>query len=292
MTATNPADQSGLLLAQQLLQAFGLPGSLINTIRDAAIAGDSSDELLALLYTTPEFNARFPAIQMRVQAGLPPLTATDYVNYERTAADAFKQYGLPLPIAGPEFNNVITRLLANDVSASELTTDRLAKAWGQLANAPAAVRQAAEATFGIHGDANLAALILDPTIAAPEIQKRSDAMLIAGTGNAQYGFNFTAQRATELARNTDAAAHLADFTKLVDLKPLFVQSVGEEGNPDMAITAEKEGAGAIFGEAGADVKIQRALDTRKAEFSGSSGQVVGQQGVLGAGVADRGIGIR
>lgn len=276
--------QNGLALARGILAQFGLPDSLLQFLSNAAITGSTPDELTAMLYETPEFKARFPAIAIRRDKGLPALTPTEYVTYEQTAAQAFRRFNLPLPVAGQGFNQIITELLGNNVGAEELVNDRLTKAWSELEKAPPDVRAAAEQAFGIHGDKVLAGMILDPDKSAPEIQRLADSMMILGTGNA-YGFNFTAQRASQLGY-TDAASHLQDFQKLSELTPLFRQNVGETQNE--AITAEGVGAGAIFNEPGqAASQLNRALEQRKADLSGGAGQVVATQGVVGLKTADR-----
>lgn len=288
MVATNPGaatDTNGLALAQAILAEFDLPTSLLSVISDAAVKGATPDELIAMLYAQPAFQQRFPAIKARADKGLPPITPADYVNYERTFSEAISQYGVPLPRSGGDFHRMVDTLLENDVSAQELVNDRIGKAWSELQKAPAAVRAAGEAAMGIHGDAALLGQILDPTETAPHVQKLADAALIAGTGNSQYGLHFTAQRAQQLA-DTDLASHLSDFQKLADLAPIFDQQIGETQNAK--ITAEGAGAGAIAGEAGASAQLNRAMEERKAELSGSSGEAVTQGGVLGLHRADTG----
>lgn len=72
--------------------------------------------VLSQLRMTPEYGVRFPAQQARREAGLAPLSETEYINLETGYRQLASQAGIdPLFVDGAD----ITRLLTNDVSLNE-----------------------------------------------------------------------------------------------------------------------------------------------------------------------------
>jgi len=72
--------------------------------------------VLSQLRMTPEYGVRFPAQQARREAGLAPLSETEYINLETGYRQLASQAGIdPLFVDSAD----ITRLLTNDVSLNE-----------------------------------------------------------------------------------------------------------------------------------------------------------------------------
>lgn len=226
--------------------------------------GDLGMQLVqAQLPDQAAYKQRFPAIASRVAAGLPAITPADYINYETTIRQAFSAHGLPLPDTGPDFEDMVTKLLNNDVSANEVVNQRIGSAFDRVANAPIEVRQAAEHLWGINSDTALAAFFLDPTKSAPQLEKLSQSMEVAGTAS-RFGIDLTADRAQRLA-DLGADQNLGAFQQLAQQEPLFRANQGE--NPDL--TLENQGVGAAFGESAlAQQQIARRMAERKAALGG------------------------
>ena len=72
--------------------------------------------VLSQLRMTPEYGVRFPAQQARREAGLAPLSETEYINLETGYRQLASQAGIdPLFVDSAD----VTRLLTNDVSLNE-----------------------------------------------------------------------------------------------------------------------------------------------------------------------------
>lgn len=227
------------------------------------------------------FVARFPAIAARTKAGLPSITPTDYVNYETQLRQSLTQYGVALPTTGAEFNKMVEGLLVHDVSASE-AVNRVSTAYGRIAQAPIEVRQAAEQAWGIHGDAALAALYLDPEQSYAKLDQLSQAQEVLGTG-AQFGVNLTTEQALGLAAH-GADQQLGQFAKLAQINPLFHANQGEDPN----LTAERQGVGYAFGTNAEDqLAVTRRMAERQAALAGSGGPTQSNTGLTGLGAGPR-----
>lgn len=229
------------------------------------------------------FKARFPAIGQRVQQGLPPITVTDYMNYEQGLRQAFVQNGIALPISGAQFSQIVSGLLVKDVSLSEVVNDRIGKALSGYVNAPAEVKAAYEQVYGIHGASALATQLLDPKLAAPEIDKLAQASQLLGTGR-HFGINMSVHQAIALAGQDAGASGTGaqQFFKLGQLTPLFHENAGETTD----LTAAGQGVGFEFGtDAAAAIAVQRRLTERQAAFAGGGGPAVTNSGVVGLGPA-------
>lgn len=266
----SPTDAASTANAHALLNDFlgqyGL-GSLAQWAWQTYIGaggGDLGMQLVqAQLPDQQAYKQRFPAIADRVKKGLPAITPQDYINYETTIRQAFSAHGLPLPDSGPDFENMVSTLLVGDVSAAEVVNQRIGSAFDRVANAPAEVQQAAAQIWGVNGKSALAAYFLDPTKSAPELEKLSQSMEIAGTAS-RFGISLDADRASRLA-DLGADSNLGAFQTLAKMDPLFRANTGEKGN----LTLEQQGVGAAFGESGADsAAVDRRLKEREAAFSG------------------------
>lgn len=278
-------DTSGTIASVgSLLRNYGLEE--LTPLVDGYIRnGMTWDEIQVQLYDTKTkagkvFDKRFPAIQLRRQSGLAPISPEEYVNYERQARQLMQSAGLPKGFY--DGRDDYTNLLVKDVSLTELA-DRVNQGYAEVANAPAEIRQAFSNFFGASGDAALASYFLDAKKAMPVLDKAVRDAQIGGAG-LQFGIDLALNRVEQI-QGTGATYDSARqaFDQLSGLKPLFDETISETRD----LTAQGEGVDAIFGlDAGAaKTDLQKRLETRNAEFGGSGGAASGQQGVYGLGAA-------
>lgn len=288
--ATKPVDTSASTSAKATLVAFlnqfglgGLAEWAWQTYTNAG-GGDLGMQLVqAELPDQSLFKQRFPAIAERTAKGLPSISPADYINYETTLRQAFTAHGLPLPTTGAGFNDIITGLLVNDVSAAEVVNQRIGSAFDRVNNAPIEVRQAFQRLWGVQGDSAMAAFFLDQSHSAPELERLSKAADVAGTAQ-RFGIDINRDRSLRLA-DLGADNNLGAFSQLGQLAPLFHANPGEQ-NPNLSLA--NEGVAAAFGEdATSQAAINRRLATRKAELEGGGGPArsaaTGTGGVIGLG---------
>ncbi len=272
--------------AALILRQYGLEALI--PIVDSWIRGGMSWEeaQLAFYDTSTEagkiFDTRFPAIRMRREANLAPISPADYVAYEGHARQLMRAAGLPEGFY--DTPDDYTNLLAGDVSLSELN-DRINQGFIQVQQAPPEVREAFSEYFGSNGDAALASYFLDPERAVPVLAEEVEIAKIGGASKA-FGFQLDKGRAKKIA-GTDVSFTEARsaFGNLRSMEPLFTESVSE----GVDLTAEGEGVDAAFGldQGQAAKKLSRRLEERVGTTQGAGGAAAGESGVFGLGSARR-----
>lgn len=270
--------------AKTILRQFGLDGLI--PIVDGWIRGGMSWEeaqvqLLDLSTDAGKtFDARFPAIRLRRQAGKPALTAAEIVNYEKNATDILRAAGLPQGFY--DTKDDFTDLLVKDVSLNELN-QRVNNGFAAVAKAPAQVREAFSQFFGANGDAALASYFLDGEKALPMLTQAVATAEVGGAG-LQFGYGLGQQRAEQLARTgVDYGKAVQGFDNLSSLRSVFDETISES----VDLTEQGTGVDAVFNLDGGQAKkqVQDRVDQRKAAFGGAGGAAAGQQGVFGLGDA-------
>lgn len=266
------------------LSLYGL-GSLAQWAWNEILSGRSMDGVLLDMQQTPEFKQRFPAIEQRQKAGLPPISPADYINYENQAYQLMRAAGLPAGFY--DQHEDFTNFIAKDVSISELN-DRINQGYELVVQADPNVRKAFGDFFGPSGDAAMAAVFLDPDAALPVLEQEAQAALFAGTGT-NFGFAIGKDLAMRVAANNLPSYQVrAGFDTLAGEKNLFENTVGEQ-NAGSNLT-EDQGITATFG-VGDDVAAAKAAMLRRhqqrlAEFAGGGGAVVTGHGVRGLGSSE------
>jgi hypothetical protein len=81
-----------------LMDQLGL-GSLMGKITEYVQDGYDGDAIMALIRTTPEYAARFPAMKTLAAKGR-AISEAEYIEYESAAATFERQYGLPAGMLG------------------------------------------------------------------------------------------------------------------------------------------------------------------------------------------------
>ena len=149
---------------KSLFNMYGL-SSLYTKIEEYVRKGYNADTVALMLRETPEYQTRFPAMKTLTSKGR-AISEASYIDYETSSAALEKQYGLP---TGMLMGNV-TGLLENDVSMVELK-DRVTMASAASLQAPREFKDTLLKYYNI-GSGGLAAYWLDPTIAAPLLEKQ------------------------------------------------------------------------------------------------------------------------
>lgn len=254
---------------RMLLRDYGLE-SLVNWAMGALKRGISAEMIVQEMRKTPEFNARFPAIKMRQEAGLPPIGPAEYVEYERRVAQMMRDSGMP-----PSFydnTDDFTALLMSDKSPAEIQSI-IQDGYLRVKMAPPEVRDVFKEWFGPDGDGALAAFFLDPDRAKPALMRLADQAMVGGAAR-QAGFTIDQSLANRIAETGQTGQAVSGFQSLNQQSELFNETISETQD----LTALGEGVNAAFGlDQGQSRKaIEKRIDERQAQFAGSL-----QAGALG-----------
>ncbi|MCP4227368.1 MAG: hypothetical protein GY773_28825, partial [Actinomycetia bacterium] len=87
---------------QAFLAPLGLEGLVDWAMGILGEGGFSQDKLEIELERQPAFLERFPAIFERREAGLPPVSVSDVLIYERQVADLVSFWGIPVGVIDPQ----------------------------------------------------------------------------------------------------------------------------------------------------------------------------------------------
>jgi hypothetical protein len=274
--AEGAEDQKAIL--DEMLDEFGL-GSLKDWAWEQIKSGVSELRIIQNLRETPEYKARFPGMEARGGAGLPQMSESDYLAYERNVREIMRRQGMP-----PGFYDDPTdfaALIAADLSPDEVQS-RVNEGYGRVINAPVEIRQAFAELYGADGDAALAALFVDPEKAEAALLKQTRAAEAKGWGGL-FGIDFSAGEAETLAGidlETDQLRQgLGDLSAM---DALFKESVTETED----FRAGKEGVEAVFNTGGQGAnELDQRRRSRIAAVKGGGGANITQQGI-GVGAAD------
>lgn len=251
-----------------ILEGYGLM-SLYNRVVGFVQDGYDPESIMVLIRTTPEYKQRFPAMEELAKKGR-AISESAYIEYEQTAAQLERRYGLP---AGMITGNV-TSLLTKDVSATELN-DRVVLASAAAIQAPQELRNTFRDYYGID-EGGLTAYFLDPEVAAPLLERQAASALIGSEGRMQgVGVDrATAERLQSLGVSQDQAR-----TGFADVAGAAGLSSGRGETVSQGELIE----GSVAGSAAAVQKRQRVAASRAGAFQGGSGFSASQQGVSGLG---------
>ena len=267
-------DKDAFAALKETLSAYGLE-SLTQFAYDALVDGKSEAEIIRDLRTTPEFAARFPAIIERQKAGLPAISPSEYIAYERQAGQLMRAAGLPQGFYDSPSD--FTKVLAGDTSLAELQ-QRIELARDAAYRAPKETTDALRSLYGL-SDGDLTAIWLDPDVAQPLLEQRFNAAQIAGTATRTGFGNLAASEAEALVRQGVTDSQAAEgFGTLASSRELFGTMPGEA---DGTITRAEQIGAAFSNDAAAKTRIEAKKRKREAEFSGGGSVLDSQQGVTG-----------
>lgn len=274
-------EQAALALRQQqnnaiaaitgMFSTYGL-SSLGGKITEYVKAGYTGDTIAILLRSTPEYKARFPAMEALAARGQ-AISEAEYIGYEVNARQLEQFYGLPKGMVTGQ----VATLLTNSVSADELNT-RASMAAANAMNAPQAEKDKMAAYYGI-GQGGLTAYFLDPDIAVPLLQKQAAAARLGASAGRQ-GIDIGSGLAEDLYGRGVSVEQADRGFQTVSNARGFQYGRGETATQDEMI------AGA-FGDAQAAGKMNRIAASRTGRFDAGGQFAANRDGMAGLGRASR-----
>lgn len=264
----------GRSLLAKALDQYGL-SNLTDWAYAQMIKGVSMDQIMLDLAKTPEYKARFPAMEQLSASGR-AISEAQYIGYENAVRGIMRNSGLP-----PEFYNEpgdFASLLTNDVSVAEVE-QRVNNAYTKIAMAPQDVKDAFAHMYGPNSDNAFAAFVLDPEKAQPLIQKQVNAALITAQGG-RSGLDISQGVAEQVGSTLTGDQGMQATRQAGELKPLTEQTLMEQ-QKGSALTGDELLSG-ITGLTSAE-KTKKALEARAAQFQGQGGAIQSKEGVIGLG---------
>jgi hypothetical protein len=260
-------------LMMRELERYGL-ASLAPWLSEMIITGVSPEEFEFQLFERQEFKDRFPAIELRRLAGLPPISVEEYLAYENTIQNLSTMWDIP--VSKEEINS----LLSLNVSAQEVE-ERFGLAVGLVFESPEEDVQQFKQFYGA-SEGQIAKYFMDPQKQLGAMQQQYIASRVAGSA-IRSGFGpitrEQAERLGSLGITPEAASQ--GFGELYHMRELF--------NPinqiEDVITREEQ-LEAMGGNAEIQEEIQTRQATRVAEFGGGGEFAAGGEGFKGAGSAE------
>jgi hypothetical protein len=245
---------------RSVLADYGLE-SLTDWAMDALARGLNENQVLQEMRKTPEFAQRFPAIIIRQEQGLPPLSPAYYIAYERQVAQTLRDAGLP-----PSFYDQpedFTALLVADKSAAEVAST-IQDGFLRVKMAPPEIRQTFADWFGADGDAALAAFFLDPDKAKPALMRMADQAQIGGYAR-RFNVTIGADVADQIAASGKTNEAEQAFNALDQGRSLFDETITETN--DLTLDQGVQATFSLDGEA--QRQVRRRQETRAAQFGGA-----------------------
>lgn len=262
--ASTPAPlPAGSAQLQNTLAQFGLTG-LGNFITQKVKAGESLDQIMLEIRATPEYQARFPAMQQLAQQGR-AISEQQYVDLENQYQGILRSAGLPSGFydTPQDFANLIT----NQVSPSELSS-RVQQYATVAYNSPPEVKQQLEDLYGIT-PGELTAYFIDPNNALPLIQQRVASAQAAGQAQISGFGQLTRTQADELGQaGVTADAARSGFQQL-GMESQLMHGLPGEGAPD--ISTDQQLSAQFLGNAQAALTIKNRALARVAAFQDAAG---------------------
>lgn len=287
-TPTPVKDNTPSQSAQDYIRSFlndaGL-GALAGKVWSQWTSGQSEDQIVDWIRSTPEYATRFPAMATLRKDGR-SISEAQYIAKEQADIDLMTQYGIPDAFA--KNKDLLGKLIANNVSQVTLQK-RLIAGQDTILGYDKSILDYAKKTYGLTpGD--LLAWSLNPDIALPVIEQQAQAMRIGG---AALTAGYTRGLGVEGELGKTQAEALATqgitqqqaqqgFTQLSQMGQLEQNLPGDVSG---ALTSQ-EMIDAIFGiSGGAQEKLGKVKSTRVGEFQQGGGFATTQAGVGGIGQA-------
>lgn len=278
---------------QSTLAQYGFTGTDLTQLtawaKQEVISGNDSNLIALQLQQTPQFIKRFPAIEDRLKAGLPPITVAEYLANEDSYEQLERAAGLP-----PNFASY-DALIAADVSPTEYAA-RINQGYLAVSQADPTVIQAMQDYYKVT-PGQMAAYFLDPTKAEPLLAQQATSALIGGA-SAQSTFKGTQNLGTAEGISQQQALRLAQmgvtqsqaqsgFSTLATQSQLYNPLPGANGQVGGNLTTDQL-LNAQFGSDG-QTKLQLELQAGFEKGTTSEGTAVGQTsaGATGTGAVQR-----
>lgn len=249
------------------LAEFGLE-SLADFVWTEWKAGRPIEQIMLDIRNTPEYKTRFPAMATLAQGGH-AITEQQYVDYERSAQNVMKQYGIPAGFYDQPDD--FAGFLTNNISIAELA-DRVQLAADAVFNAPPLAKAQLQTLYGISEGA-ITAYMLDPTRAEPILQRTWNAARAGADWQQSQLGQLTTTQAEQLAI-LDPAAAAESIAKLGTARELF-------GGLDFGETdiTRQTLLGSLTGNVANAQEIATRAERRQARFQGGTRYGQTQEGL-------------
>jgi hypothetical protein len=265
------------------LKEAGL-GAISKEVWSQWTSGTTAAQIIDYVRTTPDYATRFPAMKALNAAGR-NISEASYIAKEQADIEIMRQAGISDAIATNR--TLLGDLIKNNVNIVELQKRTLLAQDSILSKDPSVLKYAKDA-FGLSAG-DLMAFALAPEIALPVLEQQARAIQIGGAA-LQAGF------ATDMASNelkkSQAEALAAQGVTAEQAKTGFTNlaQMGQYGtalpgsNPAETLT-QQELIDAQFGMSPeAIMKLQKAKQTKTAEFQQGGAFAATQTGVTGLGM--------
>ena len=263
------------------LSQYGLQG-LGDWAWNKALNGESIDQIKLEMRDTPEFQARFPAMQQMAKQGR-AMSVDQYMAMEDSYRSVMHSYGLPQGFYDQPQD--FAKFMLGDVSPSELN-DRVKQytdaVMGDTETLTQMQRLYGDVGHGNNPTGDLLAHYLDPTVAAPLLTQQLAASQFASAASRGGFGQLSKAEAEQYGAQAGTTMQQAEqgFGTLYQGRELMQGLPGE--NQD-TISHETQ-LGAVFGGNAPDQeKIQNRARLRVAEGSGGGGFTATQTGIRGLG---------
>lgn len=251
-------------ILQAALARYGLQ-SLVDWASEQLILGHAEDQILLELYDRPEFHARFPSIKAREVKGYPPISPEDYLAYEQGIYALSTQWGMTIN------KSTIDNMIANNKSFRE-AEEVVSIAAAAVFEDDSETRQAIRDIYPEITDGDLINYWMDTNLGTIQ-QKYRAAQLGGAAVRSGYG-NLTREQAERLAQSgLDRSTALGGFAELVANEQLFQSTINTED--EIGRDAQLE---LIAGNATTAGQIKRRVQSRLADYQGSTTFAAGQEG--------------
>jgi hypothetical protein len=255
-------DRDAFMAINALFKTYGIE-SLAPKIYDYVKNGYSADTISILLQDSPEYKARFSGNEARKAAGLPVLSAGEYLATEASFRQIMQSAGLPSGFYDQPTD--FTTWIGKNVSPSEIQS-RVDLATQATVLANPNYRKALN-QLGI-SDSELTAYFLDPNKALPYLQKSAATAAIGGQALSQgltFDKSYSEQLALEGISNDQAQQGYSQIASELDTMKALGQIYGDQWTQRSSEQAVFEGNSTALN------KQKKLLSQERGAFSGASG---------------------
>lgn len=273
LTGTN---RDAYLAVKSLFDSYGL-GSLADKIYGYVKNGESADTISILLQDTPEYKRRFSGNEARKAAGLPVLSAAEYLATEAGYRQIMQSAGMPAGFYDQPSD--FTNWIGANVSPTELQ-NRVDLAVQATTLSDPMYRRALN-QMGID-NGHLTAYFLDQSKALPYLQKAA-ATAQAGAEALRQNLQFDQGYAEQLATMGVSADQARQGYEQIASELGTMKSLGSMYGEEWS---QRTSEGAIFGtDAEAQRRKGRLLSQERGAFQGNAGAARGLGGLTQQGGA-------
>ena len=185
-TAQSAAKVDAIAAISALLSSYGL-GDLSGPITEAVQKGYTNDTIQLIMQDPNSqdplavaFQKRFPANKARLAAGKPVLSASEYLNAERTYSQVLQSYGM----GSLATRETLSGFIGNDISAAEVS-DRVGLAVERVKNADPFTKAALAEYYPSLNQADIVSALLNPAEGLPALKRKVQIAEIGGAAAVQ-----------------------------------------------------------------------------------------------------------